>query len=170
MTRFCCEHKGGLGPPFPFCELCTERAIATLTSTWRSAEREKQMTAADVMFLLDTLLAERDAVRPELAEIRKQAEHNAAMIEMLTRGKSPCGHWSAYAFTEDGGKRIRCLQCECVDHSNEAVIARNDRARLLRERDETVARNQALQREIERLRLELSRIEGIATLALNKKL
>ena len=33
------------------------------------------------------------------------------IIKSLHYAKSPCGHSSQYAFTEDGGKNIVCLQC-----------------------------------------------------------
>lgn len=33
-------------------------------------------------------------------------------LDIINTGKSPCGHWSAYARTNDGGRRITCLQCE----------------------------------------------------------
>jgi hypothetical protein len=48
---------------------------------------------------LTTLTQERDAAREEVAFIQG--------------GKSPCGHWGAYAVYPDGiGKRIDCLQCQ----------------------------------------------------------
>ena len=68
-----------------------------------------------------------------LAEARKSDDVSAAMLrqsqsqlfaalaraetaerwsELVTRGKSPCGHWTAHTVTQDGGKHITCLDCD----------------------------------------------------------
>ena len=60
--------------------------------------------------------------------IALQEEKEAAddLVQMVARGKSPCGHWKVYQHTEDGGKHIHCMQC-----SLEAEKARADRLEAL---------------------------------------
>ncbi len=53
----------------------------------------------------------RDAAHA-LAEREAAHQHAKDFINLLTRGKAPCGHWSAYSETSDGGKHISCLRCE----------------------------------------------------------
>lgn len=44
----------------------------------------------------------------ENARLREELED----LKALDQGKSPCGHWAAYAHTDDGGKNIVCLLCQ----------------------------------------------------------
>jgi hypothetical protein len=64
-----------------------------------------------------------EALETLLAEARKveaQEERDTALSELLivNTGKSPCGHWSAHAMTNDGGKTIFCLECQVTTLKN----------------------------------------------------
>lgn len=62
----------------------------------RILDHHRQLVASQ-QAEIDALKAERDAARE--------------WAETVTRGKSPCGHWQAYAVTEDKGALVTCLQC-----------------------------------------------------------
>jgi hypothetical protein len=74
---------------------------------------------------------------PACATNQAEREKAERWADLVARGKSPCGHWKAYAVTEDGGKHIDCLRC-LINHL-EAACATKDAeiARLvqLHERD-----------------------------------
>ena len=57
---------------------------------------------------------------------RDNAVRWEALAALVAGGKSPCGHWKAYAHTEDGGKLIQCWQCQA-----EKAEAERDEARRL---------------------------------------
>lgn len=54
--------------------------------------------------VLEQAAAALEALARENAELQQ-------LIDIGIRGRSPCGHWKAYAYTEDGGKQITCLYC-----------------------------------------------------------
>lgn len=49
-----------------------------------------------------------DALLSDLEAMRRRAEIAEALADF---SPSPCGHSSQYAYSEDGGKNIRCLLC-----------------------------------------------------------
>lgn len=55
--------------------------------------------------------AESDARR--LREERDAQKVDYALLDLITRSKSLCGHWGSHAYSPDGkGKHIICLDCE----------------------------------------------------------
>lgn len=67
-----------------------------------------------------------------IAELEAEQEIHLIML----KGKSPCGHWSAYSHTEDGGKHITCFQCraEAAEAKLNEAIERGDKYLTLGER------------------------------------
>lgn len=66
---------------------------------------------SDVPYLLS--LVSRQA--QEIQDLRAEREHQQSFIDLLTRGESLCGHWSAHAVIVDPelkGKQIECLDCK----------------------------------------------------------
>jgi len=58
------------------------------------------------------LVSENAALRSELADkIIAKAVAESIAYTVAHPAPSPCGHSSQYAYTEDGGKHIRCLIC-----------------------------------------------------------
>lgn len=56
---------------------------------------------------------------------------NISLLDLLTRSKSPCGHWGSHAYSPDGvGKHILCLDCENAALTARAEAAEVDNARL----------------------------------------
>lgn len=94
------------------------------------------------------------------SEVQRLTEERQAATdwsELVTRGKSPCGHWSAHAVTQDGGKRIECLDCE-----NQRLAEERDTAQQARD----VVSDHLEQAEAERDAALKARDEAQALLAL----
>ena len=69
-------------------------------------------------------------IRKGQAQLLKRAEAAEAEVAVINAGKSPCGHWSAHAMTNDGGKTIRCLECENARLRAALNAARDERDAL----------------------------------------
>lgn len=67
-----------------------------------------------------------DEAADALEAMEREHAESRDMIEMLTRGKSPCGHWSAYAHEVSAGKII-CWQCRA--EAAETALASERRER-----------------------------------------
>lgn len=53
-----------------------------------------------------------EAIRAELVALRKERDDAVSWAEMVTHGKSLCGHWKCYTYQEDPkGARLDCWQC-----------------------------------------------------------
>ncbi len=52
------------------------------------------------------------ALSARCTALEQERDQAKAWADIVTHGKSPCGHWSAYCFTESGGKHIACILCE----------------------------------------------------------
>lgn len=61
-----------------------------------------------------------------LETLRRERDEAQTMLDLVTSSKSPCGHWSAYAVTNDGGKLVTCLQCraEAAERERDEALAR----------------------------------------------
>lgn len=76
-------------------------------------------TRAQVETWLDTVGAGRRYAGPIL-DAAFECEEAKAELASLNAGKSPCGHWSAHAVTNDSGKTIRCLECDLAEAKRRA--------------------------------------------------
>ena len=71
----------------------------------------------------DLIAAVRQEQAAEIERLTKELATEREWVELLSRGKSPCGHWKAYAVTDDPkGASISCLQCRA--ERAEAALAK----------------------------------------------
>lgn len=105
--------------------------------------------------------ADVDAARAADA-LRHQQEIAAKdeWIDIVTRGKSPCGHWSAYTFTADGGKNIACLACERAELRAALSTAEAEITRLSWNLDATTRERDDVQRQFDKACVDLSTAEA----------
>lgn len=102
----------------------------------------------------DDLAALRD--RAGVAEAKNIEKDQ--FIELLTHGKSPCGHWSAYALTADGGKTITCTRCDLAK-----ALADRDLAREEREKAEALPDIEDVSALVHLAWMEMKRSQGVTT-------
>jgi hypothetical protein len=85
--------------------------VQALIEQVKAAQRENGGLVNGQQTLVEVLQAAEVEVTALTAQV-ETLKTDRELLDLLTSGKSPCGHWSAYAHTEDGGKQIVCLQCQ----------------------------------------------------------
>jgi hypothetical protein len=75
-----------------------------------------------------------DESREREAALRAELEQVNGYVNLIARGKSPCGHWSAHSMTEDTGYSIPCLQCERNQLQVDITAARQEIETLKQEK------------------------------------
>lgn len=68
---------------------------------------------------------DKDARIRELEAALAEAQRELEALKALDSSKSPCGHFATHAVTTDGGKTIRCLECDLAarDRALERILA-----------------------------------------------
>jgi hypothetical protein len=75
----------------------------------------------------------REQLQAQLTEACKERDEAKAWAELVTRGKSLCGHWKCYTHSEDGGKLIQCYQCQTDSLLQQIERLQQEQERLMRE-------------------------------------
>lgn len=118
-------------------DVAAREDIPYLLSALKAAQEERAeqwREAREAVSRMQAVQAANESLRAELKAAQEERDEKAAFIEVLTRGKSPCGHWSAYAITQGAGQHITCLKCR-ADAAESALSAL--RAKVEEKRDET---------------------------------
>jgi hypothetical protein len=75
----------------------------------------------------------KEQLQSQLTEACKERDEAKAWAELVTRGKSLCGHWKCYTHSEDGGKLIQCYQCQTDSLLQQIERLQQEQERLMRE-------------------------------------
>lgn len=97
---------------------------------------------------LKRALAAEKACHKAWAELKREK----AWADTVAKSKAPCGHWSSYSVSEDGGKHITCLKCDSITAAATREQAIFDAIVIWKDRTvSTEARLTATQAEVEML-------------------
>lgn len=100
----------------------TEGPEGVLLSTGLGASIRMWLTAS--ARTREALRQRAEQAEAYVEQLKAERDEAAAWSELVTRGKSPCGHWKVYANTEDGGKHIDCWQCRAEQAEAQLATAR----------------------------------------------
>ncbi len=97
------------------CKLCALVGINRMAAIIERLEADLSRLTLEYRVHMRNITEGEAHRKAEVADLKAQIKKLEDWDWVITRGKSQCGHWSAHAVTQDGGKSITCLDCDVAE-------------------------------------------------------